>query len=240
MLKIDMHIHSIASGHSISTVNEIVTQARRKRMTHIAIIEHGPSMVGAPHQGYFWISDKLPRSFGALRVFYGCEANIIDSCGQLDLDEDKLRSQSIVLAGLHERTPYPCNLSRQENTNAIVNAMKNRAVSIISHPIRPQFPIDIATVVEVAAQKRIILELNTQYIRSAVGTEYIDQYKLLIDYAKKYDAKLIINSDAHAHYFIGDDFVLRELGKTLNLSNNLLLNFDSNNLEKILEEHKYE
>lgn len=232
-----MHIHSIASGHSVSTVDEIIRHARSKKMTHVGITEHGPSMEGAPHQGYFWISDKLPSSFGRLKVFYGCEANIIDTEGNLDLEEH-LRTQSIVIAGLHEKTPYPRNLSRQQNTSAIINSMKRRCVSMISHPIRPEFPIEVDDLVSAAAENNVILELNTQLMRSIVNTDHVEKYKRMVGQAKKQGAKLIVNSDAHARYFIGDDFVLRKLGKILRLSRDDLLNFDHKYLEKTLEMHK--
>lgn len=233
-----MHIHSIASGHSISTVSEIVNYAKSKKMTHIAITEHGPSMEGAPHQDYFWISDKLPRRFGKLNVFFGCEVNITDIGGNLDLKEKYLRKQRIIIAGLHEKTPYPINLSKKLNTKAIINAMKKRCVSIISHPVRLEFPVNIKDLVYAAAENNVVLELNTQIIKT-LNTTYLKKYKNLVNLAKKREAKLIINSDAHAHYFIGEDFILKKLGKVLELSSCDLLNFDRVCLEKILEAHTY-
>jgi putative hydrolase len=239
MLKVDMHIHSIASGHSISTIDEIIRQAKSKKMTHIAITEHGPSMEGAPHQDYFWISDKLPRHFGKLKVFFGCEANIIDTKGNLDLKEEHLRNQHIIIAGLHEKTPYPSNLSMQQNTMAIINAMEKKCVSIISHPIRPEFPTNVDDLVSAAVENNVILELNTHIMKNVSHTNYMDEYKHLVKQAKNQEAQLIVNSDAHAHYFIGDDFILKKLGRVLGLSCSDLLNFDYKHLEKILEAHRY-
>ena len=50
-MKIDLHIHSIASGHALNTVDEISAYAEKCGMTHIAITDHGPAMEGAPHGG---------------------------------------------------------------------------------------------------------------------------------------------------------------------------------------------
>jgi len=238
MLKVDMHIHSIASGHCVSTINEIINYAKSKKMTHIGITEHGPDMEGAPHQGYFWISNNIPKNFGKLKVYFGCEANIIGLNGELDLKKEYLESQDIIIVGLHEKTTYPQNLSKKSNTKSIVNAIKSGYASVISHPIRPEFQVNIQDLIHAAVESDVIIELNTQLMRSIVNTNYMKDYEELVKVAKDNGAKIIINSDAHAHYFVGDDFILKKLKNTLGISKIDLLNFNPRKLEKILELHR--
>ena len=40
-VKIDLHIHSISSGHALNTLDEIRAYATKTGMTHIAITDHG-------------------------------------------------------------------------------------------------------------------------------------------------------------------------------------------------------
>ncbi|UCE06445.1 MAG: hypothetical protein JSW07_23265 [bacterium] len=41
-LKIDTNVHLIAIGPGINTVYELVQTTKRKGLTHISIVEHGP------------------------------------------------------------------------------------------------------------------------------------------------------------------------------------------------------
>lgn len=42
-LEMDLHIHTIASGHAFSTLNEIVSYSEAKGMKTVGISDHGPS-----------------------------------------------------------------------------------------------------------------------------------------------------------------------------------------------------
>ena len=85
MLKVDLHTHSLISGHALNTVDELAREARKKKMHLLGIVEHGPSMEGTPHEGYFWISDKLNKLYG-IEILLGVEANIISENGEIDLN----------------------------------------------------------------------------------------------------------------------------------------------------------
>ena len=77
-MKIDLHIHSISSGHALNTLDEIRAYATKTGMTHIAITDHGPAMKGGPHEGYFEVSEMVEVSaIKDLKVYMGIEANIL-------------------------------------------------------------------------------------------------------------------------------------------------------------------
>jgi putative hydrolase len=44
MLKIDLHLHTIASGHAYNTILEYVDQAKKLKMKMIGFADHGPSL----------------------------------------------------------------------------------------------------------------------------------------------------------------------------------------------------
>ena len=46
----DLHLHTIASGHAYSTIEEYVARAKKIGLKAIAITDHGPAMPGGPHQ----------------------------------------------------------------------------------------------------------------------------------------------------------------------------------------------
>ena len=176
MLKTDLHTHSIASGHALNTVYEMVREAKKKGMGLIGIVEHGPSMQGAPHDGYFWVSDQLDELY-EVRVLLGIEANILNENGEIDLNGELLAKQRVVIAGLHARTPYKTN-NLESNTAAIIGAMQNPLVQIISHPYRTDFPIDIEKVFQEAYRTQTLLELNNKtFIEQASHEGFLEIYK---------------------------------------------------------------
>ena len=68
--KFDLHIHTINSGHALSTLNEIVNNAKIKGLRIIGISDHGSQMEGAPHEGYFEISSIFPREEFGIKIFF--------------------------------------------------------------------------------------------------------------------------------------------------------------------------
>lgn len=238
MLKIDLHTHSLSSGHALNTVYELAKEASRKKLTILGITDHGSSMEGAPHEGYFWISDKLSNLYG-VEILLGSEVNIINKSGEIDLSRKCLEKQKIVIACIHEKTPYK-NMSIRDNTLALTNAMNNPHVKIISHPIRPEFKVDIKQLVESACSTKTLLELNDQLFEREQGNEsLLEQYYLLISLCKKYGAPIIIGSDAHIASRIGEDRHVLAIQKKLSLTNNMIINNREQDLRFFLKNKSY-
>ena len=42
MMKVDLHIHTVASGHAHNTILEYLTMAKKLEMSVIGISDHGP------------------------------------------------------------------------------------------------------------------------------------------------------------------------------------------------------
>ena len=229
---IDLHTHSLASGHALNTVYELINTAKEKGISMIGITEHGPSMKGAPHEEYFWISQKLDSLFG-VKVMLGVEANILDNNGDIDLNEDYLKIQKVVSAGIHEYTPYKFNTIK-DNTESIINAMKNPRVKIITHPYRPEFPVNLKIISQYSIKTNTLLELNNQlFARDYAIKEIIDNYKIMIDELKKYNFPVLLGSDAHVAKDIGNFEKILKYKKTLGITDELIIN----NYENLLSEY---
>lgn len=100
-LKMDLHTHTVASGHAYSTLLENIQAAEKKGLEAFATTDHGPSMPGAAHLYHFYNLMSLPEKIGNVRILRGIEANIIDRKGQIDISLDLVERLDIVLAGLH-------------------------------------------------------------------------------------------------------------------------------------------
>lgn len=213
MLKTDLHIHTIASGHAYSTIQESVMHARSIGVEVVAITDHGPSMDGAPYLGYFTNMGRIPKKMLGVNVLSGCEANVIDFSGKIDLSESAVAGLDVVLVGLHKFTPYSSSSSKVDNTRALIGAITNNRVHIISHPYRLDFPVDITALATAAVGQGVLLELNLSLLKLfGKNKEFRSQIDLMIELVVKAGSKIVVSSDAHIATEIGDDSALSDLG----------------------------
>lgn len=196
----DLHIHTIASGHAYSTVLEIARAASEKGLAMIAFTDHGPAMPGGPHAYHFSNQLVIPDELFGVRILKGIEANVMDREGRLDLDEARLAKLDIILAGLHTLcAPYG---SVAENTEMMINTMKNQWVDVIVHPGNPEYQVDEEAVVLAARQYDVALEINNSSLtvsrRGSAGA-----CSRIACLAAQHGAKLILGSDSHFALNVG-------------------------------------
>jgi putative hydrolase len=247
MLQSDLHIHTLMSGHAFCTANECIENAKTKQLKFIAITDHGPLMEHSVHEGYFEMSKRFPKKHGCLAVLFGCEANIIDTDGTLDISERIQQGLDIVLAGLHERTPYGFH-SENDNTKAIVNAILKNRIHIISHPYRDVFPVNIKEIVSAALSQNVLLEINKNVILSAIaddkkneGKENIKKTAEMVNYLQSAGSGYVINSDAHYIDEIGiNTDELSIMTKYLGLNEKNIYNNDFIKLRQFIKSHALE
>jgi putative hydrolase len=231
----DMHIHTIASGHGYSTVKEIVDSAAQKELKLVAITDHGLKMPGAPHLYHFTNMIQFPQVINGVEVLRGVEADILDQQGNIDMPKEVLPYLDIVLAGFHDDTGYK-GTTIEENTNAMIAAIKNPYVHIISHPGNPKYPVEVEKVVEAAQAYNKVIELNNQsFIARPNSFPHCRQFAHL---AKKHNVLVAINSDAHICYNVGNNDRALTMALQAGISKNQILNFSVNRIHEFLYWHK--
>lgn len=125
----------------------------------MGISDHGPALPGAPHFHYFSAMRFLPRVMEGVRLLRGVEANVVDAKGRLDLPKELLSRLDYVMFGYHEG----CGLepkSAAKNTDALIAALQNPRVKVVTHPGNPSFPIDVAAFVRATTQLGVAVEIN--------------------------------------------------------------------------------
>jgi putative hydrolase len=233
MLKIDVHIHTIHSGHAYGSFYDVVNEARRKKMKMIAITDHGPAMIGASSKLHFGMGPRTPK-YKDLKILWGCEANVMDANGNIDLDVELQKRLDILLVGLHDACPYK-DAGIVGNTKAVINMLKNPHVAIFTHPTTQFLPYDFEKVCQAALDNDVLLELNLNKL--AVGKD-ITLFKKMIDMTRKAGKKIIVNSDAHFIHEIGDDSILKKHWRELGLTDDIIINNYPEEFMKFLEKKK--
>ena len=227
----DLHCHTVASGDAYSTVKEMVQGAADKGLELIAITDHGPSMPGGPHLYHFGNFAVIPNQMFGVQVLKGVESNIIDHDGNIDMPERYLKKLDIVLAGFHNYC-YPGG-SIEENTRAMINAMKHPYIDIIVHPGNPDYPINIEQVVKAAKDLQVFIEINnSSFSVSRRGSEK-NCYEIA-KMVKKHNVMISVGSDAHIFLDVGNFVNALEVIKNVGLAKKNVLNTSVSSIKQYL------
>lgn len=112
-----------------------------------------------------------------------------------------LEKLDLVLAGFHEETDYLGD-SVELNTRALIAAIRNPYVHIITHPGNPEYPVDLEKVVQAARMAGKALEINNNsFYLSRPGSA--PRCSHLARIAARAGTLVSINSDAHSCFAVG-------------------------------------
>ncbi len=155
----DIHTHSIASGHGTTcTISDMAKAASQKGLKLLGITDHGPATLAAGTFSYFRSLIYSPRKRFDVELLYGIELNILATDGKTDLPQELLDKLDYAIASMHYQNFRP--KTREENTAAFLNVMKNPVVKILGHIDNPQYDIDYDAVVKAAGENGVLLEIN--------------------------------------------------------------------------------
>lgn len=220
---LDLHTHTIASGHAYNTLREMAKAASDKGLSVLGITEHAPKMPGTCHSFYFHNLKTVPRELYGIRLLLGSEVNIMDFEGNIDLEERDLKGMDIIIASLH--TPCIKPGSVKENTTAYLKAMENSYVNIIGHPDDGRYPVDYRALVEGAKEKGKVLELNNHSLDPKCFRRDARENDLkMLELCKEYAVPVIMGSDAHFDTLIGEFSMAKKLLEEVDFPEELVLN----------------
>jgi putative hydrolase len=193
---LDVHCHTVNSGHAYSTVSENAAHAAKIGLKYIGIADHAPGMPGGAHLYNFTNLWSLPAVINGVRVFKGVECNIMDVNGSLDLSADLLDKMEFVIASFHRGSYPPTN--RETHTRAVIAAMENKNMHIWGHPYDLFFDVDITAVIEAAARTRTIIEINNQSFNPDSHRFKGQEIGMkILELCKKLKIPVLASSDAH-------------------------------------------
>ena len=160
---LDIHTHTIASGHAYNTLYEMVRAAAGRGLTLFGSSDHAPAMPGSCHEMYFCNFKAIPRELFGIRLIMGCELNIIDYQGNVDLKRWLQKRLDYGIASIHDLC-YEIG-TKEENTAALIGAMENPYVQIIGHPDNSRIPLDYESLVKAAKEHHVLLEVNNSSLK---------------------------------------------------------------------------
>lgn len=229
----DLHTHTISSGHAYSTLLENVNYAQSINLEILGMSDHAPKMPGSTIPYYFANQKIIPEKIDNVKILKGAELNIMDIDGNVDLYGKILEDLDFTIASLHP----PCiNFGTViENTEALINAMKNPYINIIGHPGDPRYPIDVAKVVNEAIKTNTLLEINNASLNPKSARNGGEKIVIeIIKECKKNSWPVILGSDAHICFEIGDFSNTYKLLAEAEMPEELILNTSTAKLSQFI------
>lgn len=215
----DYHTHTVYS-HGKGTILDNVLEAKKKGLREIAIADHGPGHIsyGVKSRNFKDMREEIDRineMDPKIKVLLAVEANLMSMDGDIDVDDEDIKYLDKLLMGYHTavipasfrdaKGLYLDNIgakifssmydkAREQNTRAIINAIRKQHIDIITHP-GLNISIDTAELAREAAKVGTALEINASHGHLTV--EYVKV-------AMREGVNFVINSDAHSPSFVGN------------------------------------
>ncbi len=195
-IKGDLHIHTDWSDGTLSIL-DMMAKAKEKGYQYMAITDHSQSLAIArglnPQRvlEQYRLIDEINAEQEDFKILKGIEVDILAK-GGLDLPDTVLAQADVVIASVHSGFKQDAATM----TARILQALENPHVDIIGHPTgrmlghREPYALDLERIMEVAAQNKKILEINSSPERLDLGAEHIRM-------AQEYGIRMVINTDAH-------------------------------------------
>ena len=231
---IDLHTHSISSGHgSTNTINDMAKAASARGLQILGISEHGPASAGSAKPSYFRSLKLAKRQRFGVQLLFGAEVNIITPAGALDLEDDVLAGLDYALVSIHPPTLTP--YEHRDLTHAYVNAMEHPKVRFLGHIDDARFPVDFERLLAIAKEKEVYPEINNgSLMPEAYRKGGQENCRKILEICKKLELPVLLSSDSHGVQNLGNVQYVIPLLEECNFPSNLIINHQPELLWKIL------
>ena len=221
---LDVHTHTVASGHAYSSLQEMAKAAADKGLQVMGITEHGPSIPGTCPLIYFRNMFVVPRQMYGIRLLMGCEVNILDTKGSLDLNDDYLDRLDIAIAGIHGNCWKGGD--KNQNTEGMLTVINNPKIHVISHPGDGTAEMDFEQLVLASKETHTLLEINNHSLApQRKKTVAITNNLEILRLCKRHDVPLILSSDAHISFQIANYSRIMPLVEEVGFPDELIMNY---------------
>lgn len=222
-VELDVHTHTLASGHAFSTIQEMAMAAKEKGLKLLGITEDAPGIPGTCKLIYFRNLHVVPREMYGVKLLLGAEINILDGEGNLDMDNELMAKLDFRIAGIHSLC-YKWG-TREENTAGMIKVIANPFINIISHPGDGTAELDFEPIVLAAKENNTLLEINNSSLKPIRKKLSAKANNLeILRLCKRYEVPVILGSDAHISFDIANYDYLPPLLNETEFPDSLIVN----------------
>lgn len=222
----DVHTHTLFSRHAYSTVAENVACAQKQGLELLGITEHYSSMLFEEQtlrNFQYFINLKIwPREVDGLRLYHGCEADIVDPEGHLfgwdipvgehitgqpmhrehTLKEECFRECDYAIVSVH-RKDFTQDRTPAQNAQMYIHALEDPKVIILGHIGRSGVDFELDPVLEAARDLHKLIEINEHSLDSHNRPKSIGPCTRVAERCAELGVSISFGSDAHICYSVG-------------------------------------
>lgn len=234
--ELDMHTHTIASGHAFSTLQEMAKAGAEKGLKLLGITEHTSSVPGTCVPIYFRNLHVVPRQMYGIELMLGAEINILDTQGNIDADEALMKRLDLRIAGIHQICYESGSIA--ENTYGLIQVIRHPYIQIISHPGDGTAQLNFEPIVQASKTYGTLLEINNSSLKPTRNKVDARENNLtLLRLCKQYEVPVILGSDAHISFDIANYEYLYELLHETEFPEDLIVNRSVDVFKKYLKKN---
>ncbi|MFV0343117.1 MAG: PHP domain-containing protein [Anaerocolumna sp.] len=257
-IKVDLHTHTVFSGHGYGTIEENLREAARMNLEALAITDHlgGGFLDIDPTDpnflfkklGHFLNTNALPKVWHGVKLLNGVEVDI-DEKGNLfgydieikddsyqTLNKKILSKCDIVIASIH-RAPGGWSENKLMNTKMYSKVLENPDVLIIGHPGRALVPFELDTVLGIAKEQGKIIEINEHSYDTT--KEVHDACRKIAIRCAELGVNIAVGSDAHCSYYVGKFPRAISMLEEINFPSELIANVNLERLNHVIQKSQY-
>lgn len=229
---LDIHTHTIVSGHAYGTVREMAQAASEKGLQMLGFAEHGPGIPGTCDPIYFRNMKAIPRFLYGVEIVHGCEANVLDG-GKLDLGDRELGMLDYGIVGIH--TLCYTDKGREKNTDELIACMAHPRIFFVSHPDDDHTPLNYERLVKAAVEHHVALEVNNSSFRKPqYRLNCVANYETMTRLCMEHRCPIVVDSDAHDPSAVGDHDLARAFLDRVGFDEELILNTSVEKFKKFI------
>ncbi|NLJ30766.1 MAG: phosphatase, partial [Clostridiales bacterium] len=197
----DTHLHTLASTHAYSSLQEMIHAAALKKLYVVAVTDHGVSMPGSPRQWYFHNMTVIPRRVEGVVVLRGQETNVVDYDGNIDLETECEGDLDWIVASIHDVCMPEENPTMEQVTNLWLRVAADPRVNVIGHSGSKTYQYDYETVIPEFGRQGKLVEVNEGTFRSRAKS--VPNCVEIMKCCKKHGVPIVVNSDSHFSTQVG-------------------------------------
>ena len=228
----DIHTHTIVSGHAYGTIREMAHAASERGLQLLGFSEHAPGIPGTVDPFYYNNLKAIPRKLYGVEIIHGCEINVQND-GTLSLEQQYIDKLDYAIVGIHVQCYQ--DAGRAQNTENLIECMKNEKVHFVSHPDDDHTPLDYVKLVMAAKKYHVALEVNNNsLVKQERRWNCIQNYETMLKLCQQYEVPIIVSSDAHDPSWVGEVDLAVQLLKRLDFNERLILNTEADKVKAFI------
>lgn len=236
---LDIHTHSIASGHgTFDTITDMAKAAADRSLRVLGISDHGPGTAGAGSSSYFRNLRLAQRRRFQVNLLYGVELNILNENGDVDLEDSIIASLDYAFISMHLPSFQGGTVCTDAHilTKAYINAMRHPGVRFLGHPDDGRFPVDYERLLSACAECRVYPEINNASLMPDAYRRNGHKNSMeILSLCKKMQLPVLLSSDSHGKEHVGDMKYIFPLLEECEFPEELIINRNTASFMKLLE-----